>query len=45
MNEIQSINVDQLAQRDAQEKVNLIDVRSPMEFHEVRAAMDGSCSV
>lgn len=32
-----TINVHELSQRDVQESFNLIDVRTPMEFQEVRA--------
>jgi rhodanese-related sulfurtransferase len=34
MNENTTISVHELAQRDAQESVDLIDVRTPMEFQE-----------
>jgi len=37
MNENTTISVHELAQRDAQERVDLIDVRTPMEFQEVCA--------
>ena len=37
MNENTTISVHELAQRDAQESVDLIDVRTPMEFQEVCA--------
>jgi rhodanese-related sulfurtransferase len=37
MNENATISVHELAERDAQGNVDLIDVRTPMEFQEVRA--------
>ena len=37
MNENTTISVHELAERDAQGNVDLIDVRTPMEFQEVRA--------
>lgn len=39
MNENSTISVHELAKRDSQENVDLIDVRTPLEFREVRAAM------
>ncbi len=38
MNENNTITVPELAQRNAQKSIDLIDVRTPMEFQEVHAA-------
>jgi rhodanese-related sulfurtransferase len=37
MNDNRTITVDQLAERDGQGNVDIIDVRTPLEFREVRA--------
>ncbi|TWT41287.1 Inner membrane protein YgaP [Thalassoglobus neptunius] len=37
MAQSQTISVQQLAERDGQEKVDIIDVRTPLEFREVHA--------
>lgn len=39
MTQSQTISVEQLAERDGQGNVDIIDVRTPLEFREVRAVM------
>ncbi|WP_339909357.1 hypothetical protein [Symmachiella dynata] len=39
MNQLQTISVGQLAERDGQGNVDIIDVRTSLEFREVRAVV------